>query len=122
MIRAKFTKSTGIVPDLEGVYAVIWAESFEGGGITEIRNIDSGRDVISTSCFTGINGMKRVSITKNINTFTCEAILDFSKLPSGQKITVYARIYEYASGGPEDGRVTEDFILRMTLDGQIRLV
>lgn len=122
LIRAKFTKSTGIVPDLEGVYAVIWAESFEGGGITEIRNIDSGRDVISTSCFTGINGMKRVSITKNINTFTCEAILDFSKLPSGQKITVYARIYEYASGGPEDGRVTEDFILRMTLDGQIRLV
>lgn len=122
LIRAKFTKSTGVVPDLDGVYMVIWAESFEGGGITEIKNIDSGRDVIPSSPFTGINGTKRVSITKNINTFTGEVVLDFSKLPIGQKITVYARIYEYQSGDPEDGRVTEDFILRMTLDGQIRLV
>ncbi len=122
LIRAKFTKSTGVVPELDSVYMVMWAESFEGGGITEIRNIDSGRDVLSTSIFTGINGTKRVSITKNINTFTGEAVLDFSKLPSGQKITVYARIYEIQSGDPEDGRVTNDYILRMTLDGQIRLV
>lgn len=122
LIRAKFTKSSGIVPDLDGVYMVIWAEGFEGGGISEIRNIDSGRDVIPLSCFTGVNGTKRVSISKNISTFTGEAILDFSKIPSGQKITVYARIYEYSSGNPEDGRVTNDDILRMTLDGQIRLV
>lgn len=122
LIRAKFTKSTGVVPDVDGVYIVIWAESFEGGGITEIRNIDSGRDVIPASCFTGIDGTKRVSITKNMSTFTGEAILDFSKIPSGQKITIYARIYEYQNGDPLDGRVTNEDILRMTLDGNIRLV
>lgn len=123
LIQCDFTKSSGIVPDMDGVWIVMWLEPFEGGGISAILNIDSGRDVIDISCWKGIDSNpKRVNITKIGSTFTGQAIIDSSKLPPGQKVIVYARIYEYESGNPLDGRITNDDILRMTLDGQIRLV
>jgi len=123
LIEAKFTKYTGVVPDILNVAMVLWCESFEGGGITEIKRISSVYDVNSLSCWKGVGLLKKVEITKNINTFTGKAILDYTKIPQGQKVTVYARIYEVENTDiPDGGRITSDNILRQTSDDYIRVV
>jgi hypothetical protein len=123
LIVASFTKSTGPVPDIMNVAIVLWYETFEGGGITEITRISSIYDVLSTSAWKGIGLLKIVEITKNINIFTGRAILDYSKLPTGQKVTVYARIYEFNNTDvPDGGRITNDNILRATNNDEIRIV
>ena len=123
LIKASFQKTTGTVPDVSEVAIVIWLESFEGGGITDIRRISSVYDVISLSPFKGVEGLNTVKITKNINTFTGEALIDFSKLPSGQKVTLYARIYEIEGDPiPDGGRITNNNELRVTNNGYVRVV
>ena len=123
LIESKFTKSTGLVPDITEVAMVLWYETYEGGGITEIKRISSVYDVNSLSCWKGVGLLKRVEITKNINIFTGRAILDYSKLSDIQRSTVYARIYEVSDPNiPDGGRITNDNILRATNDDEIRII
>ena len=122
-IVASFQKTTGLVPDVSEVAIVLWLEPFEGGGVSAISRISSRYDVIPLSAFKGVESLKRTKITKNINTFTGEALIDFSKLPTGQRVTLYARIYEIEGDPtPDGGRITNNNELRVTNNGYVRVV
>jgi hypothetical protein len=118
-VVCSFEKTVGTVPD--NVAIVIWAEGFEGGGITEITRISSQFDVTSTSLFKSIDGNNRVVINKTGDVFTGTALLNGDKLKNLSKLTLYARIYELQDI-LDHARITNDFILRYTNDGQVRLV
>lgn len=121
-IKATFEKVSGDVPDLDKVCIVIWAEGFEGGGISEITRISSRYDVEDVSAYRSLDSSKRTVMTKTGSVFTGEALLKFSKVQSYSKVSIYARIYEIESDIEEDGRITNDYILRVTNDGQTRLI
>ncbi len=120
-VVCSFEKTVGAVPDVENVAMVLWAEGFEGGGITEITRISSVYEVTDVSCLKSIDTSNKLKVTKTGSVFTGEALLDFSKIQNLSKMTLYARIYEIVEI-PEEARVTNDFILRITNDLQVRLV
>ncbi len=121
LVKCTFEKTVGDVPDVDRVAIVIWAEGFEGGGVTEITRISSQYEVTEVSMFKSVDASNKVKITKTDDVFTGEALLNFDKIKNLSKMSLYARIYELEN--VEDaGRITNDFILRYTNDGQVRLV
>jgi hypothetical protein len=120
-VVATFEKTIGTVPDIDHIAMVIWAEGYEGGGVSEITRISSVYDVISSSAFRSIDGSDRLKVTVVGDVFTGEALLRFDKIQNLSQLTLYARIYEIIDI-PEDARVTNDFILRIIGDGSARLV
>lgn len=120
-VICSFEKTSGDILDIDNVAIVIWAEGFEGSGISEITRISSVYDVINTSIFKSSDNSNKVKITKTGSVFTGEALIDFNKIQNISKLSLYARIYEI-TGSEEDGRITNDFILRFTNDGQTRLI
>lgn len=121
-VVCSFEKTVGDVPvDASKVAIVIWGESYEGGGVTEITRISSLYDVTSASVFKSIDDSNRVVINKTGDVFTGTAIISGDKIKNLSKMSLYARIYELQDV-LDYGRVTNDFILRYTNDGQVRLV
>jgi hypothetical protein len=119
-IRAEFEK-VGTPLGLDRIAIVLFCESFEGNGEREICLISSVRDVRSDSFFVPENGVKRVQVTQDGNVYYGTAVLDGNKL-KGRKYTLYGRIYELVEGEFEDGRITNDLILRELLNGEIRFI
>lgn len=118
-VVCSFEKTVGTIPD--NVAIVIWAEGFEGGGISEITRISNMFDVISSSVFKSIDGNNRVVVSQTGGVFTGTALLSGDKIKNLSKMSLYARIYELQDI-LDYGRITNDFILRYTNDGQVRLV
>jgi hypothetical protein len=121
LVKCTFEKTVGDVPDLDHVAIVIWAEGFEGGGISEITRISSVHEVTEVSAFKSVDDSNKVKITKTGDVFTGEVLLNFDKIKNLTKMSLYARIYELENI-EDTGRITNDFILRYTNDGQVRLV
>jgi hypothetical protein len=121
-VIATFDKTVGTIPDISNIAIVIWGESFEGGGISEITRISSVYNVNSASIFKSVDTTNKVKVTNVGSVFTGEAIIDGSKIQNLSKLTLYARIYYPYDPIDDLGRVTNDFILRETNDGQIRIV
>lgn len=96
-IEAKFQKIAGAIPPLSQVGIVIWIETYEGSGINEIRRISSFYDVNASSWFKSVDTSNRVKMTKTGDIYTGECLLDYTKIPSDAKFTVYARIYEFSN-------------------------
>jgi hypothetical protein len=121
-VIASFTKSVGIVPDIANIAIVIWGESREGGGITEITRISSVHEVISDSIFESVDDTDLVKVTKTGDVFTGEAIIRGDKIQNLSRLTLYARIYYPVDDLGESARITNDLILRAANDGQIRII
>ncbi len=94
-IVATFTKSFGLVPALSDVEIELWIETYEQGGIGDVRR--------ASTVYPNFNSFFKIPVTKNVsgNVFTGESLFDFAKLPKVAKFTVYARIYEL-NGAVED--------------------
>jgi hypothetical protein len=122
LVRASFEKISGGTPDLENVAIVIWAEGYEGGGITEITRISSVYDVTSVSAFKSVDDSNKVIVTQDGDTFIGEALLNFDKIKNFSRITLYARLYHPVVDIEEFARITNDEILRYTTDDQVRLI
>jgi hypothetical protein len=121
-VIASFTKSIGTVPDIANIAIVIWGESYEGGGISEITRISSVYEVLDSSMFRSVDDTDKVKVTKTVSTFTGEALIRGDKIANLSKMTLYARIYYPVDDLDESARVTNDFIDRATNDGQIRII
>lgn len=116
-ITATFEKVSGTIPDVSAVAIVLWIETYESGGITDIRRISSVHDNDSQSWFVE-NLVDITSPSSGVFVGTCN--IDNTKLPSNNKYTIYARIYEITV--IEDTvRVTNDDIIRETIDNFIRI-
>lgn len=121
-VVASFEKTIGIVPDLSNIAMVIWGESFEGGGETEITRISSVYAVNAASIFKSVDASNKLKVVNVGSVFTGAAIIDGSKISNLSKVTLYARIYYPVDDFGDSGRVTNDFILRNTNDNNVRII
>jgi hypothetical protein len=116
-ITATFEKVSGTIHDVSAVAIVLWIETYESGGITDIRRISSVHDNDSQSWF--VENLVDIS-NPSSGVFVGTCNIDNTKLPSNNKYTIYARIYEITV--IEDTvRVTNDDIIRETIDNFIRI-
>lgn len=120
-VVVSFEKTVGDVPDINHIAIVIWAEGYEGGGVSEVSRISSAYEVTDISAFKSVDTSNKVKLTKTLNVFTGEALLNFNKINNLSKLSLYARIYVLQDTLEVD-RITNDFILRVTNDGQTRLI
>lgn len=108
LIKASFEKLSGLVPAATGVTIVIWIETFESGGINDIRRASSAYEVDSQSWFKSVDTSNKVKITKTGSTFLGEILIDYTKLPQNTAYNIYARIYDVA-GGCATGAITDQY-------------
>ena len=88
-------KVSGTIPALSDVIIVIWIETFEEGGISDIRRISSIYEISSNSWFKSTDSSNKVVVTTpSAGVFRGECLLDNTKIPSNTKFTVYGRLYE----------------------------
>ena len=113
-IVATFNKTGAVITPC----IVIWIETFESGGQSDIRRISSEWDNDSQSWFVD----NKVVITNpSAGVYKGTAYIDSSKLPQNTQYTLYARIYDM--NVVEDVlRITNDDIIRSTMFGQKRQV
>lgn len=116
-ITATFEKVSGTIPDVSAVAIVLWIETYESGGITDIRRISSVHDNDSQSWFVE-NLVDITNPSSGVFVGTCN--IDNTKLPTNNKYTIYARIYEVTVVEDVD-RITNDDIIRETIDGFNRI-
>lgn len=116
-ITATFEKISGTIPDVSAVAIVLWIETFESGGITDIRRISSVHDNDSQSWFVE-NLIDISSPSSGVFVGTCN--IDNAKLPTNNKYTIYARIYEL-NVIEDNVRITNDDIIRETIDNFNRI-
>ena len=101
-IRVEAEKVFGPVPLVGAVVIVIWIETFEDGGISDIRRISSLYDVGPDSWFKSVDTSNKTVVTSpSPGVFRGEAILDHTKLPTNKKFTVYARYYDTTTPAPK---------------------
>ena len=101
-IRVQAEKIFGPIPAVGDVVVVIWIETFEAGGIKDIRRISSLYDVGGDSWFKSVDASDKVVVTSpSSGVFRGEAILDHTKLPTNQCFTVYARFYDVTTPAPK---------------------
>jgi len=98
-VIATFTKTTGMLPVISDVAIVIWIETFEKGGISDIRR--------ASSEYANFQTFFKTTVSKsNIgNVYKGECLIDFTKIPNNQKFTIYARLYE------KNGAVVDTFYI-----------
>ena len=108
-IKANFEKVSGAIPSVNNVGIVIWIETFELGGISDIRRISSFYELDSNSWFKSSDTSNKVVITKVGNVFTGTCLVDYTKLPSNTKFTIYARIYEFYNPNAKQFQQGDDF-------------
>jgi hypothetical protein len=117
-ITATFTKISGSIPILANTAIVMWIETFESGGVGDIRRISSVYNNDAQSWFIE----NKVVITNpSSGVFVGKAKIDNTKLPKNNKYTIYARIYEL-NLIPDNARITNDNIIRITIDNFNRVV
>ncbi len=116
-ITATFEKVSGTIPDVSAVAIVLWIETYESGGITDIRRISSVHDNDSQSWF--VENLVDIS-NPSSGVFVGTCNIDNTKLPSNNKYTIYARIYE-VTVVEETYRITNDDIIRETIDNFNRI-
>jgi len=94
-VICNFTKTTGMLPNINDISIRMWIETFEKGGISDIRR--------TSTDYVNFNTFFKLPVTKsNIgNLYIGESLFDFTKLPNVKKFTVYARIEE-KNGAIED--------------------
>lgn len=97
------TRISAMVP--ANIEVVIWAETFESGGITGRTRISSLYDVDSYSWFKSTDTSNKVVLTIVGQDITAEALIDYSKMPAFDKFRIYFRIYDSAAAG--DGLLLE---------------
>ncbi len=103
-VQAKFTKQTawvgGAVNQKDNISGFVWLEPFEGGGVTERLRASSTQPPTPEACFTAPdpdNSLMLVNISFDAmddKIVYMTALIDHTKLPPGQKFTVYARLYD----------------------------
>lgn len=109
-VEASFTKTSGPIPALANVGMVIWIETFEAGGIEDIRRISSFYPISINSWFKSTDTSDKVVITNpSAGVFVGEALVDFTKLPTNQKFTMYARLYEFFNPLAKQFETSNDF-------------
>ena len=97
---------------------VLWIETFESGGQSDIRRISSEHDNDSQSWFVD-NKVIVTNPSAGVYKGTC--FIDSTKLPQNTKYTLYARIYD--KNVTEDVfRITNDLIIRSTMFGEKRII
>jgi hypothetical protein len=116
-ITATFEKISGTIPALEEVAVAFWIETYESGGISDIRRISSVHDNDNNSWFVE----NLITITSpSSGVYVAKANVNNTKLPANNKYTIYARIYEMTV--IEDNvRITNDDIIRETIDNFNRI-
>lgn len=97
-IEASFDKTTGDVPSTAEVCIVIWIETFEEGGISDIRRISSLYPTSSDTWFKSTDTSNKVVVSKVGSVLTGKVLIDHTKLPDNDCFTVYARIYQFVGG------------------------
>ncbi len=117
-ITATFEKISGTIPDLADVGVVFWIETFESGGISDIRRCSSVHSNDSQSWFS-TNLISIASPSSGV--FVATANIDNTRLPQNNKYTIYARIYE-VNVIEDDARITNDNIIRITIDNYNRII
>ena len=117
VIKASFTKSSGYVGTVDDVEIVIWIETFESGGILDIRRISSLYDVDNQSWLKSFDTSNKVVITKSGSTFTGTCTIDYKKLPANDQFTIYARIYDLAAGCADNNITDQDSFCLIDQDG-----
>ena len=116
-VKASFEKISGLVPSVDNVDIVIWIETFESGGVSDIRHISSNEDVASNSWFKSVDTSNRVKITKTGSTFVGEVLIDYTKFSVTSQYTMYARIYDRTGGCDVDSITNLDGVCITDLDG-----
>lgn len=120
-IEAKFVKTSGPIPLLAHVHIVIWIETFEQGGVLDVRRISSAHVLDSQSWFKSIDTSDKVVITNVGNVFTGKCLINHDKLPANKKFTVYARIYNFSDTSSEkEFQDAQPFEFQDTIDYQFQ--
>jgi len=108
-IKAIAEKISGGIPSLANVGMVIWIEPFEGQGVSDIRRITSFRELSSNSWFKSTDTSNKTVVSSAGSVYTGEALIDYTKLPSVGKFTMYARLYEFYNGDAKQFEDGDDF-------------
>lgn len=109
LIKASFEKTSGPVPPTAAdVTIAIWIETYESGGIADIRRSSSAYELDSQSWFKSVDTSDKVKITKTGSTFVGEILIDYTKLPANTEFEIYARIYDNLGGCDADSILDED--------------
>lgn len=117
-ITATFEKISGTIPALEEVAVAFWIETYESGGISDIRRISSVHDNDANSWFVE----NLITITSpSSGVYVAKANINNTKLPANNKYTIYARIYEL-NVIEDETRITNDDIIRITIDNYNRII
>lgn len=113
-IIATFNKSGAVINPC----IVLWIETYESGGQSDIRRISSEHDNDAQSWFVD----NKVIVTNpSAGVYKGTAYIDSTKLPQNTKYTIYARIYD--KNVTEDVfRITNDMIIRSTMFGERRII
>lgn len=113
-IIATFNKSGDVINPC----IVLWIETYESGGQSDIRRISSEHDNDAQSWFVD---NKVVVTNPSAGVYKGTAYIDSTKLPQNTKYTLYARIYD--KNVTEDVfRITNDLIIRSTMFGERRII
>ncbi|MGR3221319.1 MAG: hypothetical protein ACUZ8H_16100 [Candidatus Anammoxibacter sp.] len=94
-IKLDTLKTTGVLPPIANVGMVAWIETFESGGIPDIRRFSSYYDKGADTWFSSADSSDKIVMTKVGNKYTGTLEVDHTKLPSNTEFTIYARLYEY---------------------------
>jgi hypothetical protein len=117
-ITATFDKTGGDLPTLDKIAIVLWIETYESGGISDIRRISSVYNNDAQSWFVE----NKVTVTNpSTRRFVGTAKIDNTKLPKNNQYTIYARIYELDLIG-DNTRITNDNIIRKTINNFNRII
>ncbi len=84
----------------------IWLETFENGGVPFRLRASSAYNITPEACFLSIDSSNKVKVTVTGQVVTMEVLIDNTKLPSGSKFTIYARLYNLFPEVSESGTTT----------------
>lgn len=115
-VVASFVKTSGYVPSADEFGIVIWIHVFEENGDNTIRRISSEHVLDSQSWFKSTDTSDLVTLNKTGNIYTGTCLLDYSKIPTSAKYTIYARLYEVL---PNNTKQFMDATLFQFMDGSL---
>jgi len=121
-IVATFEKIAGDIPLIDEVEVVIWIETKEKGGISDIRRISSVYPTGANTWFKSTDTSNKVVKNKTGSVYTGECLIDSSKLPADNNYTVYARLYDLTAGIPVGAKLMEDGSVKLMEDNTIKII
>lgn len=108
-IEIPFDKVSGGLPSVNNVGVVFWIETFEVGGISDIRRSSSFYDLGVDSWFKSIDTSNRPTITNAGSIYTAKILIDYTKIPANLKFTIYARMYDFYNMDAKQFQNGDDF-------------